>query len=294
MSELKEKFIGKIPGVEVNFPVDPWHEFVSRDNIRLHTYFYPSEAPKACMVMFHGLSSHSNISASFAEEYSATCHVFAIDQRGHGKSGGKPGSVPHFSKWVEDSIDFTLAIYREFRLPIFLHGESMGGTIAIEVAAHLNDIVKGLVLLAPALETSANNAKLWECVIRTLVCCCPCLCFPRGTPDGISKNPHVSEYIIEEDLVYKGKRDFKTIVNVLDGMKNARSKAPIINASMIIVFGSDDIVTCIKKARNFFDSVQVEDKTFYEVSGGRHALVLDTEAFEIKEMVGDWVRERTY
>ena len=87
----------------------------------------------------------------WAREHGRACVRF--DYSGHGESSGdfKDGTI---GRWLEESI----AVYRQFcRGPQVLVGSSMGGWIALLLAARLRELkgtapLVGMVLIAPAVD----------------------------------------------------------------------------------------------------------------------------------------------
>ena len=125
----------------------------------------PADAPKANVVIFHGLGGHGRFpSVSIAAELlvSHGHKVSAVDFPGHGESPGLNGYIESADALIIDGINAAQAALRESYTgcPLFLLGSSMGGAIAVEVAAALAAMeigVAGLVLLAPMLAPAAGR-----------------------------------------------------------------------------------------------------------------------------------------
>ena len=84
------------------------------------------------MVIAHGLGEHSGRYGNIINELKGSnVSVYALDHRGHGKSGGKIGHVESFMDYVYDLkifIDLIKEDINDNRL--ILLGHSMGGVIA--------------------------------------------------------------------------------------------------------------------------------------------------------------------
>jgi fermentation-respiration switch protein FrsA (DUF1100 family) len=108
----------------------------TEDGVRLHGWFVPAPSARATVVHFHG--NAGNISHRL--EYIALFHrfglnVFLVDYRGYGQSEGRPSE--------EGTYRDAMAAWRyltETRglapSTIVVHGESLGGAVAIWLAAH--------------------------------------------------------------------------------------------------------------------------------------------------------------
>ncbi len=69
-------------------------------------------------------------------------HIFAVDVRGHGKSGWTPGEYT-FPNMGED---ISILLTKIIKKPAFISGNSSGGLIAMWVAANRPDFVSGIIL----------------------------------------------------------------------------------------------------------------------------------------------------
>jgi pimeloyl-ACP methyl ester carboxylesterase len=93
-------------------------------------------------------------------------HIYALDLRGHGKSGRVPGQYRP-EHYVGDIVAFLESQLAE---RVILFGHSLGGWIVLMVAAELMDKVQALVLGDPplcierflAIEGSKERIELWR------------------------------------------------------------------------------------------------------------------------------------
>jgi pimeloyl-ACP methyl ester carboxylesterase len=69
-------------------------------------------------------------------------HVYALDLRGHGKSGHVPGAY-RLRDYRDDVVAF---IQHHFREPAVLYGHSLGGWIALTIAAEAPSLVRALIV----------------------------------------------------------------------------------------------------------------------------------------------------
>ena len=104
--------------------------------------FGPSNGP--AVLALHGVSGHGKRWESFANEHLPEAHVIAPDLRGHGRS-------PWIPPWnFETLVDDAVAVIGD-RGPVLLVGHSFGGAIGLHLAARHPELVRGLVLLDPAI-----------------------------------------------------------------------------------------------------------------------------------------------
>jgi pimeloyl-ACP methyl ester carboxylesterase len=67
--------------------------------------------------------------------------------RGHGRSSRTPGNYRAVD-FATDVVDF---IQKQIREPVVLVGHSNGGTLALLTATQIPDLVRGVILLDPAI-----------------------------------------------------------------------------------------------------------------------------------------------
>ncbi|HYM63701.1 MAG TPA: alpha/beta hydrolase [Gaiellaceae bacterium] len=115
------------------------------------------------VLLLHGLAGHAGEWAETASWLTWRARVYALDQRGHGRSERRPGDVSRASH-VADVI----ALVESVGSPgAILIGQSLGGQTALLTAARRPDLVKGLVVAEatagePTPEVSAEVRALLE------------------------------------------------------------------------------------------------------------------------------------
>ena len=165
---------GKNQGLDNEIPqgkqYDPYAEFIknnikiageipyqrifieSRDGITLSAKYYQGEKDAPLILFFHGYRSSAlrdgNGILLFAKKYGY--HLLMVDQRGHGKSGGK--TITFGIKERYDCLDWVRYINQRFgrNKEIILAGISMGAsTVLMASSLGLPENVKGIVADCP-------------------------------------------------------------------------------------------------------------------------------------------------
>jgi len=117
----------------------------------------PSSGPP--LIVLHGGSGRWQYFQGIYPDLAARYHLYALDFRGHGKSGRVPGRY-RFQDYTEDTIAFLRHCVTE---PAYLFGHSLGGMIALMVAAQAPDVVRALVVgdspLTPAGITVSGRTR---------------------------------------------------------------------------------------------------------------------------------------
>lgn len=116
--------------------------FTTADNVQLHGWFLPAHQTPARGLVVHFHGNAGNVTAHLGlvnwlplQGY----HVLMFDYRGYGKSAGRvtrAGTI----RDGHAAIDYALARPEAENLPLFAYGQSLGGAVAITVAADRREI----------------------------------------------------------------------------------------------------------------------------------------------------------
>ncbi|HEX2202168.1 MAG TPA: alpha/beta hydrolase [Longimicrobium sp.] len=140
-------------------------DFLAPDGLRLAYRAWTPAAPRAALLVVHGLGEHGGRYAALARALSARgVAVFALDLRGHGRSGGARAYTPRFEQLVEDVEAFRrhVALKLPAPVPVFLLGHSLGGLVSIRwLQTHPEAPLAGAVLSSPLLGV-AVKAPRWK------------------------------------------------------------------------------------------------------------------------------------
>jgi pimeloyl-ACP methyl ester carboxylesterase len=104
--------------------------------------FAESQSDGPPFVVFHGGSGSWRSGEGLIRLLAGGWHVFAPDFRGHGKSGHVPGSYLLLD-YASDSSAF---LQRVVQVPAVLYGHSLGGEVAVMVAAQHPEVVRALIV----------------------------------------------------------------------------------------------------------------------------------------------------
>src|SRR6266567_3906585 len=99
----------------------------------------PSTGPP--FVLLHGGSGRWQYGLAFLELLASAWHVFALDFRGHGKSG-RAQSGYRLADYVRDTAEFLGDVIGE---PATVYGHSLGGEAAVSLAAAHPQLFRALI-----------------------------------------------------------------------------------------------------------------------------------------------------
>ena len=107
------------------------------------------------MVLTHGLTDRWQYYLPIMPFLTMRWHTYALDFRGHGRSSRTP---PYrYRDHIEDTISFIEGCVRE---PVVIFGSSMGGMVALMVAARRPDLVKAIVFGDSSIKTDRTRAVM--------------------------------------------------------------------------------------------------------------------------------------
>lgn len=133
--------------------------FRTSDGLALHQVQWDAPAPRARLLLVHGLGEHSGRYAALAEVLNAIgITVRAFDHRGHGQSEGRRGVIgSEGHDPARDVAEVFDAYAREGEDLPFLLGHSLGGLAVMHAVVRDGLRPRGLVVSAPALSTHAGT-----------------------------------------------------------------------------------------------------------------------------------------
>ncbi|MCL1918562.1 MAG: lysophospholipase [Peptococcaceae bacterium] len=138
---------------------------------KIHLTCYIPDTTRRVVILVHGFREFGERYSKWAEKFAGIqCAFFAHDQRGHGRTPGKHGSVSSYDLFLKDIDCVRRKVADEYPdLPVILYGHSMGGNIV------LNYILKGF-----AGSTGSDGSQLIPitCAILTS----PWLRLPKQPP----------------------------------------------------------------------------------------------------------------
>ncbi len=202
----------------------------------------PDRAPRAIVVVSHGLAEHggrySGLATRLVEKGYA---VYALDHRGHGRSSGVRANIERFDYLVADLGAFIGRAQREhLDTPVVLLGHSMGGAIALGAALKYQDVLRALVLSAPALATGEAISSFKLLMVRMLSVLAPntgALTLPAA---AVSRDRTVVRAYETDPLVFRGAIPARTLAELLAAMQRLQQRAHELRLPVLVQHGTAD------------------------------------------------------
>jgi acylglycerol lipase len=268
----------------------------SDDGLRLFWRGWCPAAPRAALLLVHGLAEHSgryeHVAAHFAERGYAS---YAVDCRGHGMSPGPRVHVPHFDLYVGDVRALhRLAAARHPGAPIFLVGHSQGGLVALHYAYAHPAGLRGLVLSSPFLDVHPDTAppRAKRMGARLLARVSPGVLLPNAlNVSCLSRDPAVGEAYARDPLVSR-KVSPGWFRAVRQAQREVTARAPLLPLPALIMAAGGDRLVDPQVVRRWAEQAPPERTEFVWWEGLYHELFNETVKDEVFARMEAWLERR--
>ena len=267
------------------------------------------QPPRAIVLLLHGTSVHSGFYHPMAEYYARQgVAVFGIDLRGWGQSQGfgRRGQITDYSDYLTDVRTAAEAIRDHYPdTPLFIQGESMGGTIAL--LSQIRDEVHadGMILNAPAvqpglffgpLRTPQFLARSGLATLSVPGRLAPNM--PIPLPWGTLEHLGVGLFLKEEENQQRFLNDphsqhkslpWSYLSSLRDAVIEVRGGLAGIDTPVLIQQGTKDMLVPVYSSEQTIDALASEEKQLAVYEGLTHATVHDRERERVWQDALDWV-----
>ena len=213
-------------------------------NINCVDYF-PASPAHSSIVFMHGLGEHCGRYTHLADYFCT--RGFAVrtyDLRGHGKSSGKRGDIPHQDSLLDDAQqvmhDWQTSCPTSVTRQLLL-AHSMGGLFAAKFALSKMCDLHGLILSAPALAIYMNFVE--RSLLKVLSSVAPSLTLSNGLKTQyLSHDPKVVASYLTDTLVHD-RISARLLNSMLTTMHDVFTHASSLDLpTLLLVAGQDKLV----------------------------------------------------
>lgn len=251
----------------------------------------PDGALSSVVVVAHGLGEHSTRYQWLAERLVAQGRaVYAIDHRGHGRSGGPRANIERFAHVVSDFCTYVGRARRQHPdVPAFVFGHSMGGAIAFASAARLQDTLSGLVLSGPALAAGDAVPTLKWLSARVLSLVAPNTGVLKLPASAVSRDRAVVRAYETDPLVMHEAIPARTVVELLQAMATFPALAKQVRLPVLVQHGTADALVPLEAARGVHQAMASRDRTFRPYDGLYHEIYNEPEREQVLADLLKWL-----
>jgi alpha-beta hydrolase superfamily lysophospholipase len=254
----------------------------------------PEVAPRAVLVLSHGLGEYArrydHVAQCFGE---AGLVTYALDHRGHGRSGGKRVLVRDIREYTADFDTLVGIATREHHgLKCIVLGHSMGGGIVFAYGVERPDNYDLMVLSGPAVAAQDQVSPLLALTARVLGAVVPGLPAQELDVDAISRDPAVVAAYKDDPLVYHGKVPAGIGRALLQVGETMPRRAPALTAPLLVVHGSEDRLIPVAGSQRLVECVGSTDVELKVYPDLYHEVFNEPEREQVLGDVVSWITAR--
>ncbi len=268
--------------------------FRTSDGTALHLHDWSIPAPRARLLLVHGLGEHGGRYARLAADLNAAgIGVRCFDHRGHGRSEGARGVVGAAAdQLARDNCQVFAAYAAEADDLPFLMGHSLGGLTVLHAVCRLQLRPRGLVASSPVLASHAPAFQRRLVAIAARLA--PGLALGNGLPtDRLSHASEVEREYLEDrlnhDRVSTRLADF-----IFTAGPQVIASAPALEVPTLLQFAGADRLVDPAGARAFAAAAPTHTLAWHQYDDLFHEIYNEAEPAR-SHVVGDllqWLDEQ--
>jgi len=271
--------------------------FAGSDGVKIFYRHYPADSERARLVIAHGLGEHSGRYGNVVERLLPKgISVWIPDHRGHGRSEGKRGHVLNFVQYLTD-LRSMIALAHDGGIgqrKCFLLGHSVGGLIALHIAQRFPELVDGVLTSSPALgmivEVPAGKKILGSIMSHIW----PGLTMGNELDAAkISHDQNVVSAYVNDPLVHD-RVSTRFFTELMAAMETVNQQVSSIQIPILMQIAGDDHLVNARTAVQFFEKLELRDKTLHVYDGLYHEIYNEPAAQreQVLKDLEDWLEKR--
>ncbi|ORA56490.1 lysophospholipase [Mycolicibacterium chubuense] len=254
----------------------------------------PDQPPRGVVVLAHGYAEHArrydHVVTRFAD---AGLLTYALDHRGHGRSGGKRVYLREMAEYTADFHTLVgIAADEHPDRPRVVLGHSMGGGIVFSYGVEHPGDYTAMVLSGPAVDANESVSPVKLRAAKVLGRIAPGLPVENLPADAVSRDPRVVSAYEADPLVYHGKMP-AGIGRALIGVGETMPKrAAAITAPLLVVHGEADRLIPVHGSRRLLECVGTTDAHLKVYPGLYHEVFNEPEQALVLDDVTSWIESK--
>jgi alpha-beta hydrolase superfamily lysophospholipase len=254
----------------------------------------PDTDPRGVVVLAHGLGEHARRYDHVAQRFGESGLItYALDHRGHGRSGGKRVYLRDISEYTDDFhtlVGIAAAEYPELKVVVV--GHSMGGGIVFAYGVEHPDDYAAMVLSGPAVASQEAVSPVMLFVAKLLGKIAPGLPVEELPVEAVSRDPDVVAAYIADPLVHHGKMPAGIIRALLGVGETMPQRAGALKAPLLVVHGEQDKLIPADGSRHLVECVGSTDVHLKVYPELYHEVFNEPERALVLDDVSSWIEVR--
>lgn len=267
--------------------------FQSHDGLEIHTYSYcATEEPRAVVLITHGYGEHmgryEHVILALVEQGYA---VYGLDHRGHGYSDGARALF----RTLDDPLQDMRRVFDQARADypdhdIFMLGHSMGSLLTLAFALKYEREIAGIIVTGVATHGGQRVSPIIRRIGETLMNVVPQLPIqPPGPPTDLNSDPVMLQKWEDDPLNYKGWWKVGMGGLLIRKGEEVAGQVHRLTLPMLIMHGSEDVVTPIDGSYHLHQVAASDDKTLKVWNGMKHEVLNEVERDQVFAVLLSWL-----
>lgn len=270
---------------------ETWTSF---DGINLYaTIWHTIHPAKAVLAFVHGHGTHSRrYDGWFNDLLNEGFEVITFDLRGHGRSGGKQGTIHRYSEYLDD-VSLLMEKTREKfpLLPVVLYGHSMGATIVLSYLGKAENLPSMAVMASSWLELVQPPGKFKSMAIWLADSLIPQVTIKTGLKSRDFAPPETNEAPKEKDPLMHKRISARCFREVQRASKKISVQTLPGNIPMLFMHGANDRVSAASASERLARSLP-GNATYKAWEDGPHQLHSWDQNHLVTGYTMDWINKQ--
>lgn len=268
----------------------------THDGLDLFFRAWVAADARAVLLFVHGLAEHSGRYLAAGARFAAGGDaVYALDQRGHGRSPGRRVHVGRFEEYLDDlSALVALARDRHPGTPVFLVGHSQGGLVVLRFLLDRPEGIAGAIVSSPLLgvHPSARPSPALRAIARALSVVWPSVLLPNHVDATIlSHDPAVGPAYLGDPLVshHVSPRWFTSVTSAI---ARTHQDAPRLARPLLLMTSGDDRLVDPEASARFASFAPADRVDFVRWPGLYHEMFNEVDPEPVFRRMDTWLEAR--
>jgi acylglycerol lipase len=254
----------------------------------------PEGTPRGVVVLCHGYAEHARRYDHVAQRFGeAGLITYALDQRGHGRSGGKRVYLKDISEYTGDFDTLVgIAASDHSDLKRVILGHSMGGGVVFAYAVEHPDDYAAVVLSGPAVYAQDAVSTFMIGVAKVVGSVLPGLPVENLPTEAVSRDPDVVAAYMADPMVHQGKLPAGIAKALLSVGESMPQRAASLTAPLLVVHGGQDKLIPVEGSRRLVECVGSSDVNLKVYPELYHEVFNEPERELVLDDVVSWIEVR--
>ena len=245
-------------------------------------------------MLCHGYAEHARRYDHVAQRFGeAGLVTYALDLRGHGRSGGKRVYLKDISEYTDDFHHLVaIAAAAHPGLKRVVLGHSMGGGVVFAYGVEHPDDYALMVLSGPAVYAQDAVSSVMISVAKVVGSILPGLPVEQLPTEAVSRDPDVVAAYMADPMVHHGKLPAGIAKALLSVGETMPRRASALTAPLLVVHGGQDKLIPVAGSERLVECVGSADATLKVYPELYHEVFNEPERAKVLDDVVSWIAVR--